>query len=254
MTGTNSFLSLNALASKYDIKPPPLGFYGLVSAVKSLRKTVTEADEIRNQNPETLCDKIMKSQRPGPLIYKKFIKANSLTPTNSQNKWLQDCNYLEEENTFNWKLAYLLAPSCTKSTKLIEFQFKFLHRRIPNNNFLFKIGRKRKRKLHFLPQRLRDIIHLFWSCHVTSSFWKRMVDRLHENLLISSEYTLFNITALGLRPDPHPKHTLQLNYIYLLARYHIWKAKLEETSPNFVHFLRLVKSRFTIETTAGDTK
>ena len=53
MIGTNRFLPLNALASKYDIKPRPLGFYGLVSAVKSLRKTVTEADEIRNQNPET---------------------------------------------------------------------------------------------------------------------------------------------------------------------------------------------------------
>ena len=39
MTGTNRFLPLNALASKYDIKPRPLGFYGLVSAVKSLRKT-----------------------------------------------------------------------------------------------------------------------------------------------------------------------------------------------------------------------
>ena len=82
----------------------------------------------------------------------------------------------------------------------------------------------------------------------------RTYSLLQENLLISSEYTLLNITALGLRPDPHPKHTLQLNYIYLLARYHIWKAKLEETAPNFVHFLRLVKSRFTIETTASYTK
>ena len=53
MTGNNGFLPLNALASKYDIKPRPLGFYVLVSAVKSLRKTVTEADEIRNHNYET---------------------------------------------------------------------------------------------------------------------------------------------------------------------------------------------------------
>ena len=224
MTGTNRFLPLNALASKYGIKPCPLGFYGLVSAVKSLRKTITSVDEIKNQNPETLCDRIMKSQRPGPLIYKKFIKANSLTPTNSQNKWLQDCNYLEEENPFNWKLAYLLAPSCTKSTKLIEFQFKFLHRCIPTNNFLFKIGRKENENCTFCHSASETLIHLFWSCHVTSSFWERIVDWLQENLLISSEYTLLNITALGLRPDPHPKHTLQLNYIYLLARYHIWNS------------------------------
>ena len=101
------------------------------------------------ESSETLRDRIRKSQRPGPLIYKKVIKANSITPTNSQNKWLQDCNYLEQENTFNWKLAYLMAPSCTKSTKLIEFQFKFLHRRIPTNNFLFKIGRKENENCTF---------------------------------------------------------------------------------------------------------
>ena len=135
-----------------------------------------------------------------------------------------------------------MAPSCTKSTKLIEFQFKFLHRRKENENCTF---------CHSASETL---IQLFWSCHATSSFWERMVDWLQENLLISSEYILLNITALGLRPDPHPKHALQLNYIYLLARYHIWKAKLEETSPNFLHFLRLVKSRCTIETTAGTTK
>ena len=33
-----------------------------------------------------------------------------------------------------------MAKRCTKSTKLVEFHFKFLHRRVPTNDFLTKIG------------------------------------------------------------------------------------------------------------------
>ena len=253
-TENKGFLSLNALASKYDIKLRPLSFYGLLSAVESLRKTTTRAAEIRGGNSETLCDKIIKSQRPGPIIYKKLSSTKGLTPSNSQNKWFQDCNFLDEKTTFNWEQAYLMAPSCAKSTKLIEFQFNLLHRCIPTNKFLFKIGRKENENCTFCHSASESLIHLFWSCHVTSSFWKRVTDWLQDNLLITGEFTLLNTTALGLKPDPHSKYSFQLNYILLLARYHIWQARLEETSPNFTSFLRLVKSRYVLETKAGDTK
>ena len=40
----------------------------------------------------------------------------------------------------------------------------------------------------------------------------------------------------------------------MLARFHFWQAKMDEISPNFANFLRLVKSRSTIKKKAGDTK
>ena len=250
----DSFLSLNAFASKYDLNLRPLDFCGLLSAVKSLHKTVPETVESEDSNPEPFCDKIMKIQRPGPTIYKKIIKAKSVVPSNSQHKWLQDCVYLDDENAFNWELAYTMASKCTKSTKLIEFQFKLLHRRIPTNNFLLKIGKKENENCTFCHGYPETLIHLFWSCHVTASFWKEVIDWLRNNLPLTDEYTLTNVTALGLRPDPHPNFSLQLNYFFLLARYHVWQVKLEDKPPNFNVFLRQVKSRFELETKAGDTQ
>ena len=92
----------------------------------------------------------MKSQRAGPTIYKKLIKARRVIASNSQHKWLQDCPHLDDETAVNSEFAFIImAPKCTKST---------------------------------------------------------------------GEYTLTNVTALGLRPDPHPKFALQLNYFFLLAR------------------------------------
>ena len=44
--------------------------------------------------------------------------------------------------TVNWESTYALPFWCSKETKLREFQFKPLHRRIATNDFLYKIGIK----------------------------------------------------------------------------------------------------------------
>ena len=43
---------------------------------------------------------------------------------------------IAETTTVNWEKTYLLAFKCIKETKLREFQFKPLHRRIATNDFL----------------------------------------------------------------------------------------------------------------------
>ena len=204
---------------------------------------------------ETLSEKIVKREKPGPLIYQKLIRAKSLTPRKSQLKWLQDCNYSDEEDTFKWELAYPMVQRCTKSTKLTEFQFKLLHRRIPTNDFLLKIGRKENDNCTFCNNSSETLTHLFWSCHVTSSFWNSVTDWLQNALPLIGKYNLLNITSLGWRPEPHStEYSCQLIYCLLLARFHIWQAKMDEISPNFEHFLRPIKSRSIIEKKAGDTK
>ena len=71
----------------------------------------------------------------------RFTIANSLNVKTVFLAWSQiqgthlvcfkawdNCSCLSSEN-LDWNSAYLLALRCTKSTKLIEFHFKFLHRR-----------------------------------------------------------------------------------------------------------------------------
>jgi len=118
---------------------------------------------------------LKKSQKSNYIIYKKLISNKSLTPESSQNKWLEDCGLPINDN-INWTAAYLLAKKCTKSTKLIVFQFKFLHRRVPTNNFLFRIGLQGDEKCSFCHTSSESIIHLFWSYHQTSHFWNKLTE------------------------------------------------------------------------------
>ena len=101
-SGNDNFLNLQNFASKHDLRVRPLSFFGLLSAVKQIRKNVTDtAETLRDYSFETFSEKIVKREKPGPLIYQKLIRAKSLTPRKRQLKWFQDCNYSDEEGTFN---------------------------------------------------------------------------------------------------------------------------------------------------------
>ena len=160
---------------------------------------------------------------------------------------------LSSEN-LDWSSAYLLALRCTKSTKLIEFHFKLFHRRLATNNFLFKIKLTENENCTFCQNAPETLIHLFWTCQKTSKLWKSIVEWLQNMNIIQNNFTLLNITsALRLKPDTS-KYALQINYCLLLARYHIWLAKTNETLPHFEHYLFFLKSRYELETKGGDRK
>jgi len=55
-------------------------------------------------------------------------------PTNSQEQWARDCAH----EPIDWRAAYQPSFQCTRSTKLIVFQFKLPHRRLATNDFLKK--------------------------------------------------------------------------------------------------------------------
>ena len=249
----NTFLSLKDFCSKYGFDLPPLSFYGLISAVKSLQ-TKSNFQDVQNTNYEyeQLPTKILQVQKATTLIYKKLINNKSLTPESSQKKWIENC-CLPTNDNINWTAAYVLAKKCTKSTKLIEFQYKFLHRRIPTNNFLFRIGAQANENCSFCQTSTESLIHLFWSCDRTSYFWNEVTGWLQNLNLLPKDYTLTNVIALGLRPDVS-QFALLINYCFLLARYHIWLAKSKENYPNLKHFVCLLKSQYEIETKKGDTK
>ena len=70
------------------------------------------------------------------------------------------------------KHIFITILPCTKETKLREFQFKFLHRRIATNDFPYKIGIKQSDSCTFCREATENRIHLFWSSKYSNAFWK----------------------------------------------------------------------------------
>ena len=79
---------------------------------------------------ESFSASLSKSQRASPLVYGKLVLKKGMAPTKSQQKWQSDCN-MKDDGHVKWCKAHQLASKCTKSTRLVEFQFKLLHSNKP---------------------------------------------------------------------------------------------------------------------------
>ena len=118
--GSSNSLSLNDFQLKYSLNVSPLKYYGIISAVKTLRKEVDDHDNSQEYKP--FCTKLLETK--SSLVYKILTRIKGEVPKNSQMKWLLTCNYSRNEN-LDWSSAYLLTSRCTRSTKLIDSSLNF---------------------------------------------------------------------------------------------------------------------------------
>ncbi|KAL9982000.1 hypothetical protein ACROYT_G010777 [Oculina patagonica] len=249
--GSNNFLSYFELQTKFSLKICPLRYYGLISALKLLWDAHKNNLIMTDSEYETFSETLIKSQRTSPPVYQKLISKKSTLSSQSQRKWFEDCN-TEETKCIKWSDAYQLAFKCTKSTKLIEFQFKLLHRRISTNEFLTKIGVQDDPNCSFCKEEPEKLKHLFWSCSKVTSFWNSLTELLKLSKIFPEHYTVNISVALGLIPDCSKNHR-QINFCFLLARHFIWICKNKTRPPKIESFLLYLKSIYVVEQRTDDT-
>ena len=128
---SSNFLSHTAFQNK--IYSQPLTFFGRISAVNHLRRQNTKTQP----KYENCFLKFLMSQKPSKFIYQEIVSKKSERPTACQEKRHRDIN-LPLNESINWKVTHQTSFKCTKSTKLITFNFKLLHRQLPTNSFFKK--------------------------------------------------------------------------------------------------------------------
>ena len=110
-----------------------------------------------------------------------------------------------------------MAFKSTKSTKLIEFQFRFLHQTLVTNVSLVKMGYKDDIRCTFCHEEAENFIHLFWFCSKIELFWKHLIACLKDRNFISNDYLFNNLVVFGLMPDTSKKKAA-INFFLLLCR------------------------------------
>ena len=74
----------------------------------------------------------------------------------------------------NWDKIYQIPFLCMKQTKFQCFQYKILHRILPTNNFLFRIGYKDSSKCTFCYIHEETIEHLLFYCRHVNKLWNNL--------------------------------------------------------------------------------
>ena len=116
---------------------------------------------------------VAKAQKASQIVYANLtgISRRCITPYKDQQKWTEEC-YIEGDKCIKRYEAYQLALKHTNSTRVVEFQFKLLHRQISTNDFLTKIGIKDDPNFSFCNEELEKLMHIFWSCSKVTSLLK----------------------------------------------------------------------------------
>ena len=178
MTDSRNFLPLADFIITYKIQIQPIKYFGLISALRHhyntnfLSKEPSSTD-IPNTCPETFSETFFKNDKVNRVVYQKLLSSKSTVPFKSQEKW-NDSIKSDQRCSADWTSAYCLAAKCTKSTKLVNFQFRFLHRILPTNLFLTKIDIKQDPNCSFLyhPSRKPNppLLELYNSSHLLGKF------------------------------------------------------------------------------------
>ena len=95
---------------------------------------------------------------------------------------------------------YSLPRKCTLSTKLRNFQFKFIHRRIATNVFYLRFKPQILVSVALVKEPKERLFTFFWDCPVTRGFWNDVKDFLVSRVdLMEVSGVLRKIKCLGLK-------------------------------------------------------
>ena len=140
ITENNLFLGYTDFLALYNIKTSFIEYYGITTALSKNKKNMNQQQPIDDQDIKSeWYEKIATCNKVSRTSYKTLVATVQTKPDKSEAKWTTDCN-LREIDSSTWQKIYIKPFSCTKSSKLRNFKFKFNHRRIATNAFLKHIS------------------------------------------------------------------------------------------------------------------
>ncbi|KAH3799540.1 hypothetical protein DPMN_153150 [Dreissena polymorpha] len=87
------------------------------------------------------------------------------------------------EKELNWKHIFTMPYKATIESTLINFQYKYIHRIIAANKYLFKCKLSNSNLCDFCSENIETIEHLFWECKHTQPIWNQLISFLEQHQL-----------------------------------------------------------------------
>ena len=160
-----------------------------------------------------------------------------LSPTN-ENKIL-DYGFTKE----NIHDVYLLPFSVTKETKLIAFQYKIIHNILPCRSSLFRADLVDDDICSLCKLEKQTLVHMLYNCseslHFCGKFTQWWEEIFFQTIVVSANVILF-----GWHQNANNKRVL--NYILIIAKYHIFTTSVYNDRLSFDSFLLSLKSKLDI--------
>ena len=130
----------------------------------------------------------------------------------------------------------------TKETKLSIFQFKIIHNILPHRVLLYKMKITDSGLCLYCGSQ-ETLQHLLVSCPLLRTFWSDVLTWWNSS---SKCNILFDELKILYGYNPGDPRCLLLNYYILIAKFHIFKYKIDSKSPTFPAFMALLKEKLLV--------
>ena len=137
-------------------------------------------------------------------------------------------------DTTEWSEYFMITKKSCRDAYLRTFQYKFLHRIIATNTFLYKIKLKDTKLCTFCKLGEETIEHLFFECPITFQLWQSF-SNIVKLFFVNFDLNKENV-FLGCKHE-----SLLLNLLIIITKNYIYKCKLNETKPNMIELKNKIK-------------
>ena len=233
------FLTHKEFTEKFGVECIFLDYYSCIEAIRTyIRKSrLYIKDNVAPTYHNTIL--MIRSVLKGSKKYYDILTSNDYIP-NFKKKWEQKLNC-----NINW-LSTLISIANIKEVKLKWFQIRILHRIIASNTILHSMGITPNDKCSFCNEEKENIQHLFYNCTFVTQFWNNLKSIMSDHNLYKEQCN-FSESLLILGYDPNIILSKVSLYIILVARYFIYKCKLEGLLPQISNFKIYINSKYKVE-------
>ena len=233
-------LNYDNFCVKYNFNPPITLFYGIVTCLTKNWPSYRSRQVIILPHFKQDLKIIIRNKTHRQSIYETFLSKIKKTSKHME-KWSNELNFNLAET--NITAINLLPVLSTTDCKLRWFQYKIIHRSTATNIVLEKMKISETDLCTFCKKEKETIIHLFCQCDFVKTFWENVLSWINSEQDIIDTFLPFEI-IFGLTKEKK-NHTL--NILIILAKYHIYKQKLNNVKPTIDLFKADVKYYHNIE-------
>ncbi len=235
----DGYLSYQNFKRKYDINCNFLQFHGLIRAIPKKWTQLIFEKKGRLIKNISLNDNLFQAKRTVKAAYDVIMTKKCERPENTMKKWKNDIQIDDDV----WPYLFTIALKSALDIPTRSFQFLFLHRRVPTNKFVHRIGLIDSSICTFCNGSEESLVHLFYDCEYTSRFWTQIeifLRAMHESELTLTKFAiLFGYNIFD--PDP------LVNYIILLGKQYVYKMRCLNSKPIIQVFKKIVDFMFEVE-------
>ena len=232
------YLNFNDLTNQFPhIKMNFLVYEGIITAIKKYQKKVNVELSVKFSCLDTKVWTII--QRGNKAVQTALDKSEAVPA--AVNKWNKIYN-----SPLNWKKIFTKTRKTTLDTQLRWFQLRILHRILPTNKYLCMCRIVESACCSFCKQEEETISHLFWHCDIVQVFWAKLKTALNESCENCVEPIFTETLVLfGVKENVVTDRVIDL--IIILAKYYIFKCKLQGSTPIAKIFIKSLKQRYIVE-------